>query len=113
MIDFENSSAFTPFHTETAIVSGKRRENGATRDLGFACCCCLLVGELADTSDHSFGSKSSFESSIDVMKSNWPDHLPPQKGDVFEFVGRGSATVSKRPVESSGFYVINCLFKSV
>lgn len=109
-IDFSNNAALKAFHGDTAVVTGKRREGGSTRNLGLTCRCCLLIGELLETSDHSFGAKAYRECSIEVLQSEWPDHMPPQKGDVFCFEGRGSATVTNLPSNLDGTYALKGTF---
>lgn len=111
MIDFDNSDAFRAFDTDHVVVTGKRYENGVTRDVKLSCSCCLLIGDVIETNDRAFGVPDVFDSSVEIFKANWPDHTPPQKGDLLDFGTQGSATVTRVPIESATTYVINCVFK--
>ena len=113
MLDFDNTAAFEVFHTDTAAVSGKRLEPAASaaRDLSLTCACCLLVGDGAEISERSVAAGAGFNVSISVLKKNWPDHTPPQKGDIFTVANYGAIKVVSTPFENATEYQVECFFK--
>lgn len=98
-------------YNRIAAVSGKRREDGATRALSLTCACSVVFGELMDISDHSYAAKSAREVTIEVLQENWPDHTEPQKGDVFDVNGYGEMKVRARPYVDDKSFVIECAYK--
>ena len=110
---FNFKKAFEPFHTDTAVVSGKRREDGVTRDLKLTVACCVLVGDIVDVSDKGFAAGASFEVRIEIFKTNWVDHLPPQKGDVVNITGYGDMTVTAQPFDAADSYQLSCVWMRV
>jgi len=113
MLDFENTAAFEAFHTDTAAVTGKRLETGAAaaRDLSLTCRCCLLVGDGADISERSVSAGAGFNVSVSILKKNWPDHTPPQKGDIFTVENYGAMSVISTPFQTASEYQVECYFK--
>jgi len=112
MIDFHNTKAFEPFHTDTAAVTGKRLETGAAtaRDLSLTCKCCVLEGDPVDTGDRVLGSAVARNVSITILKKNWPDHLGPQVGDAFTIPRLGTVKVAKQPFVTDTEFTVECIF---
>lgn len=84
MIDFEHSAAFTPFMQHTASFSGKRLETGSvvSRDALHAVPCNVLGPTTGDSNSANGAPLDSVEFDVIVNRSEWPDHKPPQSGDV-------------------------------
>ncbi len=110
-IKLDNPAAFAPLHTDVAAVSGKRYENSVTRSLSLSCRCCVLIGDYMDTGDRSPGAKSALDVTIELCKTEWPDHTPPQKGDVFTVADHGTMIVRGRPMDIGGAYRIRLTLK--
>lgn len=87
-----NPSAFADFYDATAIIAGKRRETGASthRLLSLAVPACVLGCDPVDASNGSIAPVIERSYTILIRRADWPDHLPPQSGDV--------ATIAEYPI---------------
>lgn len=83
-MNLECPKAFDPFYDATATFTGTRRETGGTaaRALKLAVPCCVLGGDQADSIAAAGAPSSEFEYVVMIHKSDWVDHLPPQRGDL-------------------------------
>ena len=95
-MNMNHPTAFAPFYDEKAIFSGERREAGATakRPMSHRVPCCVLGGSPVDASNTSGTPTVEFSYTVKIRRADWPDHKPPQKGDIL--------TIENRPV-------MNCL----
>ena len=115
MIDFHHTAAFEPFHSDTVTVTGRRLEPNASvvRDLKLSCKCCVLVGDGMEITERATAAGAALNVSIFVQRADWPDHTPPQKGDVFTVENYGPMPVIATPFQSSTLYRVECYFKRV
>ena len=115
MINFDHSPAFEPFFSDTATVTGRRLEQGASvaRDLKLSCKCCVLVGDGLEITERATAAGAALNVSIIIQKSDWPDHTPPQKGDVFTVEKYGSMHVIATPFQNLTSYRVECYFKRI
>jgi hypothetical protein len=83
-------NAFRPFYDEKAIFSGDRREEGAatSRALSLGVPCCVLGGEPVAASTGSGAPVIEYAYTVKIRRADWPDHKPPQRGDMLTIDGR-------------------------
>lgn len=89
------AQATAPFYRHLAAVTGARRETGASasRALSLSVRCCVLGGNPVDAATGSGAPSDAREYSVSVRQADWPDHLPPQTGDVVAVDGFPSMRV--------------------
>ena len=82
--------AFDPFFRELAIVAGDRLETGAaaSRALSLTVPCCVLGGQPVDASTGSGAPIIEYSYTVKIRRADWPDHKPPQRGDILTIEGR-------------------------
>lgn len=88
----DNPAAFAPFYDATAVIAGKRQETGetASRLLSLGAPCCVLGGELVDAANGAIAPTIERAYTLLIPMADWPDHLPPQSGDI--------ATIATYPI---------------
>ena len=98
-MDFKFPSAFTPFFTDVAVVTGTRRERGASeaRNTAMYLPCCVLGGEASDMPSGANAAPAGHDYVILVRRDKWPDHLPPQIGDTVKVDGYSEMRIAAAP----------------
>lgn len=88
-IDFHNAAAFAPIYTDVAIVTGTRRESGASaaRDLKLVVPCCVLGGAVVESLSQAAAPTYEREYTVLIRRADWVDHLPPARSDALEVSG--------------------------
>jgi hypothetical protein len=84
-MDFTFPAAFAPLFTDTASVTGTRRETGASvsRSLALTVPCCVLGGDQGEGANASGSQEqAAVEWTVLIRRADWPDHKPPQAGDA-------------------------------
>jgi len=89
MIDFEHSASFAPFMRHAASFSGRRLESGAaeSRAALHAVPCCVLGPTAIDASMGGSAPVDAIQFDVLVSRDDWPDHKPPQSGDIVTIDG--------------------------
>lgn len=113
-MNLEHDTAFAPFYDATAIVSGKRRETGASaaRDLSHTVPCCVLGGDLVDVSNNAGAPAIERSYTVMLRRADWPDHMPPQPGDALSIDGYPVMRASSVLPASAG-WSLSCRSKGV
>jgi len=88
--DLLSDSAFDDFFGEEAIVTGDRLEDGASASRALSLCvpCCVIGGQPVDASIGSGAPVIEYAYTVKIRRADWPDHKPPQRGDMLTIDGR-------------------------
>jgi hypothetical protein len=72
---------------QIGVFSGTRRESGASesRPLTLSAVCTLSKASSVDLTNLSSSPSSELSYTVNVGRTAWPDHLPPQAGDSVLF----------------------------
>lgn len=76
--------AFDEFFGFVAVFTGTRRESGsaAARALNVTVACSVTGGEISDITSGGIAPAIGREYTVTIRRADWPDHKPPQSGDV-------------------------------
>ena len=106
-----DEAGFDEFFADTAVISGSRREQSASRTLSLSVPCCLLGGE--DPAELPSGALApTYERMwrVVIRRADWPEHVPPQSGDSVTISGQPLLRVSSVLPYGSG-WLLNCRSK--
>lgn len=112
-MNLQHPAAFQPFYDESAVVTGERREAGASssRPLKLTASCCVIEGGPVDATANAVTPMVEFAFSVLIRRDDWKEPVPPQKGDIL--------TIDNRPVmrcarchQMDGDWVLDCRSKA-